>query len=133
MTNEIEKQFFDTFGIVARACIESCDKCQHYSYDYGLSGYCTLDSDYDNCGVAIKQYPQITDHILLELICILAKQGIYLEDIDGLFKMKTYETRIVMQNADNLKDVILKTAKTACRLSKDDNFKHQVRTLFEEE
>ena len=105
MDNELEKTFFDTFGI----------KKKELEYP-------------DN----FTYYPEITDRILLELICILAKQGIYLEDIDGLFKMKTYETRIVMQNADNLKDVILKTAKTACRLSKDDNFKHQVRTLFDE-
>lgn len=116
MTNELEKTFFDTFGIEPKTIIEP-----RYS----------LNTEYYEKKVAY--YPQITDSILLELICILAKQGIYLEDIDGLLKMKTYETRIVMQNADNLKDVILKTAKAACRLSKDDNFKQQVRILFEEE
>lgn len=104
---EIEKQFFDTFGIEPKRRI-------------GL--------------IKIKEpsYPQITDRILLELICILAKQGIYLEDMDGLFKMKTYETSMVMQNADNLKDVILKTAETACRLSKNEDFKPQVQALFME-
>ena len=122
---EIEKQFFDMFGIESikrRTCTNAddcpderlvCDTCEHWR-------------------IIREDYPQITDRILLELICILAKQGIYLEDMDGLFKMKTYETSMVMQNADNLKDVILKTAETACRLSKNDGFKHQVQTLFKE-
>ena len=125
MANELEKQFFDTFGIEQRqrkACVDKnvlcptpkvdCDDCFYFQY--------------------VPEYPYIGNRALLGMICILAKQGIYLEDMNGLFKMKTYETSMVMQNADNLKDVILKTVETAFRLSKDDNFKHQVRTLFEE-
>ena len=80
--SEIEKQFFDTFGIEPKT-----NQIYGIQLDYHINGY-----------------PQITDRILLELICILAKQGIYLENMDGLFKMKTYETSMVMQNADNLKD-----------------------------
>lgn len=46
MTNELEKQFFDTFGI------------EEGELEYP-----------DN----FTYYPEITDHILLELICILHK------------------------------------------------------------
>ena len=108
---EIEKQFFEVFEI------DNCRTCDYHGLE---------------CWECDDIYPQITDRILLELIGILAKKGIYLEDMDGLFKMKTYETSMVMQNADNLKDVILKTAETACRLSKGDGFKHQVQELFME-
>ena len=55
MTNELEKKFFDTFGIEISRCtkdgncyFQECSKCDWY----------------------IHTYPQITDHILLGLICI---------------------------------------------------------------
>ena len=51
MTNELEKQFFDTFGIEPRP-IYSGSKL----YNPFVTGY---------------DYPTITDRILLELICIL--------------------------------------------------------------
>ena len=126
---EIEKQFFETFGIepIPYCCYHDC-KCP--INDVGkFNSKCPKQAVTKECDARIIQKPQITDSILLELICILAKQGIYLEDMDGLFKMKTYETSMVMQNADNLKDVILKTAETACRLSKNDGFKHQVQAI----
>ena len=49
---ELEKQFFDTFGIEERCILER---------------YC---NDCKNC--ACYHYPLITPEILLELICILA-------------------------------------------------------------
>lgn len=49
MTNELEKTFFDTFGIKPST-----------KYDY-----CWKSGENKD-----KLYPQITDHILLELICI---------------------------------------------------------------
>lgn len=112
MNSKIEKNFFDTFGIEPRFCIASCYKCQHYSYDYCYNGYCILDSDYDNCGVAIKQYPQITDHILLELICIIG--SIY----------------ICVQDREALKEHILVQCMNTQMHGRD--IKQQVRTLFEE-
>ena len=55
MTNELEKKFFDTFGIEISRCtkdgncyFQECSKCDWY----------------------IHTYPQITDRILLNLICI---------------------------------------------------------------
>ena len=57
MTNELEKRFFDTFGI-PRLCTSQvckywgdCEGCLHYP-NFALD------------------YPQITDRILLNLICI---------------------------------------------------------------
>ena len=55
MTNKIEKQFFDTFGIEERE-LEYPD---NFTY-----------------------YPEITDRILLELICIANKYYIDLEGTD---------------------------------------------------
>ena len=51
MTTKIEKQFFDTFGIEPKT-----------NQVYGIQ------LDYH-----IEEYPEITDHILLELICILTR------------------------------------------------------------
>ena len=50
MTNDLEKQFFDTFGIEPNCkFVKYCDDCT-------------------KCGC--YHYPRITDRILLELICI---------------------------------------------------------------
>ena len=129
---QIEKQFFETFNLIKYKLISKYDKRITYGPFDSLEDI-TLIVKGSMRGFIIEEvYPQIIDRILLELIGILAKQGIYLEDMDGLFKMKTYETSMVMQNADNLKDVILKTAETACRLSKNDGFKQQVQAIFSE-
>ena len=102
MTNELEKQFFDTFGIEPRGKKCTCDvkdfaKCTTY--------YCT------SCEKALKKdYPQITDRILLELICILNPY--------------CYSGG---ENIQHLKESVLEW----CIKYKED-IKHQVRTLFEE-
>lgn len=59
MTTDIEKTFFETFGIEPK-----CEtRAEHRKHEcYGMV-------DCDECASAI--YPQITDRILLELICIL--------------------------------------------------------------
>ena len=59
MTNELEKKFFDTFGIEPE-------------YKTCIFKYCKNKKEYDceNCGDRIWHYPQITDRILLNLICI---------------------------------------------------------------
>lgn len=61
MTNELEKQFFDTFRIEPSGKYDYCWKSEE-------------NKD--------KLYPQITDHILLELICIANKAYIDLEGTD---------------------------------------------------
>lgn len=95
MTNEIEKMFFDTFGIEAKTIIEP-----HYS----------LNTEYYE--EKVEKYPQITDHILLELIIILGS-------ICTVFD----------KNVDDLKENILKNL---IELSGRYHIYNQVRTLFEE-
>ena len=99
MTNEIEKTFFDTFGIEPKT-----------NQVYGIQ------LDYH-----IEDYPQINDRILLELICIATASEITVE-----FKG--------IKNVEHLKEVVLNYCIERYRycLHKDE-FKHQVRTLFEEE
>ena len=106
MTNELEKQFFDTFGI---------EPIELPSREY--------DSDGEICSYYIE-YPQITDRILLELICIL------------LCNNSPYMFKLGDWNVEKLKDTVL----TMCIKLPDflewedtsEYFKHQVRTLFEE-
>ena len=82
MTNEPEKQFFDTFGIRAYYKYLFIDKTsRHHNeklfdktnfIDFVKSG-----KDYLLLKV-IKYYPEITDRILLELICLCP-------DLDDVF------------------------------------------------
>jgi hypothetical protein len=62
MTTELEKEFFDTFGIEA---ISKWHKCKDYS--------CVCCDEYDNCAKREFIYPEITDRVLLELICIFSQ------------------------------------------------------------
>ena len=98
MTNEIEKKFFDTFGIK-----EKTNKVYGVQLDYH-----------------IDDYPQITDHILLELICIATASEITVE-----FKG--------IKNVEHLKEVVLNYCiKRYGYCLHKDKFKHKVRKLFEE-
>lgn len=98
MTNEIEKTFFDTFGI-PRLCTSQV--CKHWGSCEGCSRYPDFALD----------YPQITDRILLHLLCILNNYG----DI------------ISSNNIKKLQDEILIKIIT---LSKDIDITPQVRALF---
>lgn len=94
MTNELEEQFFQCFGIKPKT-----------NQVYGMQ------LDYH-----IDVYPQITDRILLELICILNNYG-----------CTSFAGNLAM-----LKNEVLRNSIMCCE-DTDDKFKHQVRTLFEEE
>lgn len=104
MTNELEKQFFDTFGIEPKTIIEP-----RYS----------LNTEYYE--EKIEKYPQITDSILLELICIATASEITVE-----FKG--------IKNVEHLKEIVLNYCIERYRycLHKD-KFKRKVHTLFEDE
>lgn len=105
MTNELEKQFFDTFGIEPIGCKDNKN--------------CTGVLDCTQCPNA--KYPQITDRILLELICI-SKQITMLSD----FFM--YRPSI-----EELKNNILENMLNKDLFNfKNKDIKHQIRTLFEE-
>ena len=103
MTNELEKQFFDTFGI---------EPIEIPSREY--------DSDGEICSYYVE-YPQITDRILLGIIAkIMWSYSCTQNDFDA-YKVHT---------VDNLKEAVLKHA---IELSKNDAYVYWgVRTLFEE-
>ena len=127
MTTELEKQFFSTFGIKKRLI----SPCKHLVQNM----YCDEDdicrdtyfNPFPNCvGFADcredykrkdERYPQITDKILLELICYMTVQ----------------QYQLVISNkrtVNDLKAYILK--KCIKDYSKSEYLKHQVQQLFKE-
>lgn len=107
MTNELEKHFFSTFGIEPeeeKYCLWECriPELEHVS--------CSKECKHQRHNI---YYPEITDHILLELIIILGS-------ICTVFD----------KNVDDLKENILKNL---IKLSGRYHIYNQVRTLFEEE
>ena len=116
MTDELTKTFFDTFGIEPeeeKYCLWECripelehvpcsKECKHQRHDI--------------------YYPEITDRILLELICID-------------FNENPYKCRSGQASVDEVKERILSDFihefENDLYLDKQ-HIKHQVRTLFEE-
>ena len=96
MTNEVEKTFFDTFGIEPSTKYDYCWKSEE-------------NKD--------KLYPQITDHILLELICILTRWH--------LDEREPYE--ITSINTEQLKNQILSNSLDIAKCVKT---KEQVQAIF---
>lgn len=93
MTTELEKKFFETFGIEER-----CEKDKHCC-NWLCDSY---------------QYPQITDRILLELIC---KTSIVItEDCNSVKKLKNGVLKVLINLAQINNDI-----------------KHQVQELFKGE
>lgn len=114
MTTDIERQFFETFNIKRREYAHCCSM-----------GCTNPNTDCDNCEyheVYKSDYPEITDRILLELICILNNYG----------KNDTWAVSV-----ENLKDCILVNCIKVIK-EKDlkeislNNFKHQIQALFKE-
>lgn len=102
MTNEIEKTFFDTFGIEP-----TVEQCYHF---------CNRDLNCKECDEATRIYPTITDHILLGLICILASNPI----------------RILFESMlSGIKEIgLLKNSILYTCIANKDTIKHQVQALF---
>ena len=113
MTNDLEKQFFDTFGIEPKHT------------DFAIKRNDKGEMEYP----PIYTYPQITDRILLELICIrnslLNRQfqvwGDNLEDL---------RTEILNRLLIDYKSCIQSFSKIGRERGYE--FKHQVQALFEE-
>lgn len=118
MTNELEKQFFSTFGIEPHYyCADE------YVFEAMLEYVCTEGNreKCKTCKKVSKAYPQITDRILLGIIAkIMWSYSCTQNDFDA------YEVHTV----DNLKEAVLKHA---IELSKNDAYVYcGVRKLFEE-
>ena len=136
MTNELEKKFFDTFGIEPKLTFYDLVRLKE-STNQKLGGRCNANWQGETKEETIRRfsprdwevleckdvytYPQINDRVLLELICIATASEITVE-----FKG--------IKNVEHLKEVVLNYCIERYRycLHKDE-FKHQVRTLFEEE
>lgn len=103
MTTDLERQFFDTFGIEK---IIPCYKCSMQNTNWDCKRTCLYDDE------KRKEYPQITDRILLELICLITKELNYFTNFST--------------NYEHLKEYILKEM----ILHKEDFSKSQVQALF---
>lgn len=118
MTNELEKTFFDTFGIGAYYKYLLIDKTSRFHNEKLFDKTNFIDfiksgKDYLLLKV-IKYPPQITNRILLELICIA----------------HTLPVRTpVSRDVKSLKEEVLIVL---CNWVNNRNIKHQVRALFEE-
>jgi hypothetical protein len=108
MTNELEKQFFDTFGI---------EPITHAVWDSTETKWKNFES--------WEEYPQITDTHYLKLIAIMSKELAMI-------------VNLLEENLEDLKSEILKKCVMYYHINAQawgdcaDKFKHQVRTLFEE-
>ena len=104
MTNELEKQFFDTFGIEPIGCNDNKN--------------CTGTLDCTQCPNA--KYPQITDRILLELI--------FLQPLSIEFKYP----RNIEELKNTLLGYYIEELSLFAEPSEAEIFKQQVQALFEE-
>lgn len=97
MTNELEKKFFDTFGI----------KKKELEYP-------------DN----FTYYPEITDRILLELLCILA----------DLYDSNSHGYPLLSKDIKELKEDVLDDLMGAIDVENDypEGYANKVRSLFKE-
>ena len=101
MTTDLEKQFFDTFGIEAKLKCSpmECPQMGLHGRDKCAKKLCRVDEDcwkYKQYTSAFYGYPQITDRILLELICFNNRHYVTLEDL------------ICPKNIETIKESVLK-------------------------
>lgn len=129
MTNEIEKEFFDTFGIEAKPNESGYGRC--LKYDNLLKCNSEKKDLMEGCPgceffEVSKFYPTITDRILLKLICLLVahywktKEHYYLTALDEECLRKE-----ILNDACYVIDGMLSREKEV-------DFINQVRTLFGE-
>ena len=110
MTTDLEKQFFDTFGIEPKLVIslEDWENCK----------------DLPRAEELFKHYPQITNSILLELICFNNRHYVTLEDL------------ICPKNIETIKESVLKKYIQRNKEFVDNGYSgfclDQVQALFEE-
>ena len=105
----IDKQFFDAFGIKPKKGCTAYDKFTEEEADAICNDKCA------ECLYLDDVYPQITDHILLELICIAHTSPVI---------------TFVSTDVKSLKEEVLMVL---CNCINNRNIKHQIQSLFEEE
>lgn len=122
MTDKLTKTFFETFGIEPRYEDACTVEDKYWNNEEFANEYGTFDQymnckcgDQENCTTECscayqkEIYPEITDRILLELICIIGSIYICTQDKEDL------KRHILVQCMNYSRDI-----------------KHQVRTLFKE-
>lgn len=120
---KIEKQFFETFGI------NKSTLCKYAKYGYegteGIWYFCTKNQEecwtypfVTGCEDKMTSYPQITDRILLELICILRNS--YIASGETIDVLKERVLRACIRFQDDL-------------VTTDKTVKQQVQELFKED
>ena len=105
--DKIQKQFFETFEIklIEDGTCDMDDECRH--------------TDCSTCQRINKfNYPPISDHILLQLICINNNHAEYMEEFIIPKVLKTLKEQTLHMLISNVKDYT--------------DIKHQVQTVFEE-
>lgn len=131
MTTELEKQFFDTFGIEPKFQ-DTCTVEEKYWDNEELANeYGTFDQymnakcgNQENCSLECscayqkEIYPQISDKQYLELICVL-NENTTLDE--------TY-----YQGASTVKELKKLVLKDLIKTKENFDTKHQVQTIFEE-
>lgn len=90
MTNELEKQFFDTFGIEPKL---DCKKCGAMNFALGQCAEVECK----------KTYPQITDRILLELILIYSRISNLPICYDTVERFKEATLECFIENSEDYK------------------------------
>lgn len=112
MTDELTKTFFDTFEIKQREYTQCCSLGCKKPYTDCVN--CQYQKTYK------IDYPQITDHILLELI--------FLQPLSIEFKYP----RNIKELKNTLLKYYIKELSLFAELSEAETFKHQVQALFKE-
>lgn len=115
MTTELEKQFFDTFGIKSGMGCTAYEEIGEAKADLICNDYCP------ECNYFKEVYPQITDKEYIELYCILC-------DIFNLFDVHRYP--VITFRAKDFKENILKELIQANNYYKQEYIKSQIQKLF---
>lgn len=128
MANKIEKTFFDTLGIkpeIFTGCKLEKNNWKENTCPFGQDGIMEL--CHKDCKYAFTKqeiYPQITDHILLELICIYNQ---YLHPLTIYSTKKEFLKNDILERTINIINYFYEH-----EMEEYSKFKQQVRTLFEE-
>ena len=118
MTNKLEKQFFETFGIEPREEKYCLWECKEPSLEHVP---CNKECEYQRHNI---YYPEITDRRLLELICIANEQDTY----PSTTNMNNIKARTLKMLLGALQFSLIYTESPNRRRL----FIKRVRTLFEE-
>lgn len=109
---DIEKQFFSVFGVKSKMGCTAYEELGEAKADLICNDYCP------ECDYFKEVYPQITDSILLELICILTAWH--------LDEREPYE--VTGYNKERLKRQVLEDC-----IQHKEKFRNKVQALFMEE